>query len=371
MKQESRWPTPSLAVLVLFLASACADVAVNPESDPIELDLAVPWRTVSVSQVGGSPDLVQRGLARARTNHRLLSLLVVKDGYLVVEEYFRGNGQDSLNDVRSVTKSVVSALTGIVIARGDMSVDDPIAKYLAPTGHRLPPDKQQITVGNLLTMTSGLEWNESGDGNSYAEWILSGDHIGYVLEQPLINPPGSHFNYNSGAVHVLGVVVEQATGMRLPDLADLTLFAPLGITTSRWEPLLDGYFNGGAGLDLRPRDLARLGQLYLQSGSSNGRQVIPARWTNLSSSPSFSWRFDAGNLRGLSYGLLWWVVPEARDPFYFAWGYGGQFIVVVPSLDLVAVATNDWRRVSQDGGAGRYEQETIAVIQDYILPAFR
>lgn len=357
---------------LVALGACSADLAGPDRRTPARIDLAAPWETLSIEAVGGSPDLVADGIERARLNHRLQSLLVVKAGRLVVEEYFGAGHPDSVADVRSVTKSVVSALAGIALERGEIgSVDDPVAGYVAPAVGEIDGAKREITVRHLLTMTSGFEWDESGGFGSYSEWMRSDDHLRFLLDRPLAHPPGTQFTYNSAAVHLLGVAVEQATGMRLPEFAHDALFGPMGIAFGRWEPLPGGYHNGGAGLDLRPRDLARFGQLYLQGGASLDRQLLPREWVNLSFRPHFQWRSDFGALAGISYGLLWWSVPDAPEPLHFAWGYGGQYVFVVPGLDLVIVATNDWRGISQEGGAERYEQETVGVIVDHLVPAFR
>ena len=364
MRREQWVRHPALAGALL---AACADPA---PLEPPNIDLALPWTTASVEDVGGSAELVAAGLEKARAIDRMLSLLVVKNGLLVVEEYFGSAVRADLHDVRSVTKSVVSALTGIVIDRGDIGhVDSPIGGFLDSLVSDLEPEKAAITIENLLTMTSGLEWEESGGFRDYTEWIRSDDHIGFLLDRPLVAEPGARFTYNSAAVHLLGVVLEQATGMRLPEVADELLFSGMGIARSRWEPLAGGFHNGGVGLDLRPRDLARLGQLFLQQGTSAERRILPAGWVERTSAAHFDWRSNSGSLRGISYGHLWWVVPKAREPFYFAWGFGGQYVVVVPELYLVIVTTNNWRGVGED--AGRYERMTMDVLVEYMIPAFR
>ena len=354
-----------------LLLAACGGETVAPEfAGPPNIDLALPWPTASVAQVGGSAEMVEDGLERARDNERLLSMLVVKSGRLVVEEYFGNAAREDLHDVRSVTKSVVSALTGLVIERGDIgSVADPIGGYLDRLVSDLEPEKAAITIEHLLNMASGLEWDETGGFGDYTDWIQSDDRLGYVLGKPLVEAPGTVYNYNSGAVHVLGVVLEQATGTPLPELADELLFSRIGIARSRWEPFPEGFHNGGAGLDLRPRDLARFGQLYLQQGESAGSPILPGEWVARSSVPYFAWRFNSGRLRGISYGFLWWVVPGVPGPLYFAWGFGGQYVVAVPELHLVIVTTNNWRGVG--AAAGRYERQTMDVLVDYIIPAFR
>ncbi len=361
------------AAAALALLGACTDAPVGPGPDPaLDVDLALPWRTATVADVGGLPEMVSRGLDRARRNPRIRSLLVVRDGRLVVEEYFGVGGPDDLHDVRSVTKSVVSALVGFSLARGEIgSLDDPVSGYIEDIVPDLGPAHGAITIRQLLTMTSGLAWDESGGFGSYIDWIRSGDPLGYLLDRPFAHAPGTRFTYNSAAVHLLGVVAEQANVMQLPVLSQFALFDPMGIPRSRWESLYGGFYNGGSGIDLRPRDLARFGQLYLQNGSSGGRQLLPGEWVELTTAPAGFGATTFGPLGRVGYGHLWWTAPDAPDPLFFAWGYGGQFVVVVPGLRLVAVATNDWYRVSQDGGAALYERMTMDVLVEEIIPAFR
>lgn len=368
--RETRLLRRSAFPIVALLLAACGGDTVEPgPAGPPNIDLAQPWTTASVSEVGGSPAMVEAGVERARANDRLRSLLVVKDGRLVVEEYFNGS-QGDLHDVRSVTKSVVSALTGLVVERGDIgSPDDAIGDYLDGLVSDLEPRKAAITIEHLLTMASGLEWDESGGFGDYTRWLRSDDHLGYILGKPLVADPGTQYNYNSGAVHLLGVVLERATGTRLPELADRLLLGRIGVSRSRWEPLRDGFHNGGAGLDLRPRDLARFGQLYLQNGESGGSRILPEGWVGRSATAGYSWRSDLGALDGISYGLLWWVVPGAPEPLYFAWGFGGQYVVVVPGMNLVIVTTSDWPGMGAE--ARGYEQRTMDLLVDMIIPAFR
>lgn len=362
--------TSRFSVLVALLVSACGDGPLGLEHGYV--DLREPWRTAAASDVGADESRIEAAIDQARTNSRLLTLLAVSRGRLVVEEYFRGNHADSLNDVRSVTKSVVSALTGEAIERGVIAnVDAPISDYLHPDIAALEPEEQAITVGNLLTMTSGFEWDESGGFGSYIDWISSTDHIAYLLGQPLIDTPGTVFRYNSAAVHLLGVVLEAASGMSLPELAYEYLFRDIGIETVRWEPLTDGYHNGGSGVDLRPRDLARFGQLFLQRGFSGETRILSDAWITQSTQAQFPWRTTAGPVDGVSYGFLWWVATGEPEPAFFAWGYGGQFIYVVPELELVVVATTEWQGVSQDGGPAQYERAALDVIADQLVPAFR
>ncbi|MCG8606326.1 beta-lactamase family protein, partial [bacterium] len=160
-------------------------------------------------------------------------------------------------------------------------------------------------------------------------------------------------------------------GMPLPEFADRFLFQKIGISRRDWEELTRGYVNGGAGIDLRPKDLARLGQLYLQGGKTANTQLLPQDWVEMATAPSFSWRSNFGALKRFTYGFLWWVEEGQAEKAYLAWGFGGQFIYVVPDLKLVVVATTNWRRLSQDGGPAPLEQAVLDIIVNHIVPAAR
>ena len=361
----------SVVVLLVWAVMACGKTVVDPVGNPSpDIDISAPWVEASVSEVGGSAAMVEAALAEASTMERLRSILVVKDGLLVVEDYFGTVGPDALHDVRSVTKSVISALVGLSTESGEItSLEDPIAKYLVPLTGPFEPAKQAITIEHLLTMTSGLEWDEPGGLGSYLEWLRSDDHIAFVLDKPLVFEPGTSFNYNSGASHLLGPILEQATATLLPSLAQEVLFGPIGVSRHRWEWLSSGSHNAGAGVDLRPRDLARFGQLYLQRGSSGGQRILPVGWVESSYTPRFDWRFNLGALHGVTYGYLWWTVPGAPEPLYFAWGHGGQYVVIVPDLNLVVVTTNHWPSMGER--APHYEEITMNLVVEQLIPAFR
>lgn len=337
---------------------------------PLEpLDLREPWAEGTPSSQGFRESEIEEAIAAAGTIARMQSLLVVREGTLVVEEYYHGNRVDSLNDLRSVTKSVVSTLTGLAVEAGYLDGLHETLGELLPEAPFQDSAQRDITIRDLLTMSSGLEWYEDGP-IGYSEWILSEDRIAYLLAKPMVSEPGRDFTYNSAAAHLLGVVLSEASGMSLPELADQLLFGPIGIPRSRWEPL-SPYFNGGAGLDLRPRDLARLGQLFLQRGWSGDRQILSESWIQEATRPAFSWRSEFGPLRSLGYGFLWWTEEGARGDAFLAWGYGGQFLYVVPNLDLVVVATTEWRGVISDEGADNVEEAVLDVIVDRVVAAVR
>lgn len=312
--------------------------------------------------------LLDRAAGRASEIPEVRTLLVARRGGLVLERYFHGADRGTRNDVRSVTKSVVSTLAGIAQAEGFLpNLDTTIAAYLG-AGHRLDAQDSAVTVRHLLTMTSGYQWAETI--TEYDRWITSaGDHVQYVLNRTQAWAPGTHWTYNSAAVHLLGVVVARATGMSLPAFANAYLFRPMGVDRVDWEPLDPGEVNGGAGLDLTAQDLLRLGQLFLQGGRSGDRQIVPAAWVATATVPQFAWRTTFGPLTHITYGYLWWVSDAPSTQAYLAWGYGGQFIYVVPALELVVVATTDWTGLADFDAGNELEAAVLDIIVNDVIPA--
>ncbi|NNE45173.1 MAG: serine hydrolase [Rhodothermales bacterium] len=367
-----RTPWRNLVLLLLLPLAACDWF--GDDSDVARLDLTQSWQTSSPAQARVDAAQLETAVAEAGAIPRVQSLLVVRDGRIILEEYFHGNERETLNDVRSVTKSVVATLTAIALKEGFIgSLDETLGDHFPPSIAPLDSVRRSISIRHLLSMSSGFVWPEIG-GPAYSDWIQSGDHVRYVLSRPLENMPGSDFTYNSGAVHLLGVLVEEAVGVPLEQFADQYLFGRIGIGVEQreWEILSDGYVNGGAGIDLRTRDLARLGQLYLQDGRSGKDRILPRGWVEEATQPKFEWRSDFGPLSGLCYGYLWWTEEGQEEYVYLAWGYGGQYIMVVPDKELVIVTTTYWRGLNQEaGGANQLEAAVLDIITSHILPAAR
>lgn len=345
-----------LFTILLFLLS-CDDESELILRENTTVELSKPWNISSPESVELDVRLLNIAKREASKLPRMRSLLVIKNGYLVSESYFNGSSQNTLFDVRSVTKSIVATLTFIALENGDLeSLDKKID--LGPN-YSLSEDQQEITFRHLLSMTSGFEWDE-WTSNMYAEWVTNSDQIQYVLDQPLVDAPGSAFTYNSGAVHLLGHALATEVSQSLEDYAMSNLFTPLGIQEVRWEQLRTGP-NGGAGIQLRGRDLARIGQLYLQDGFSGTSTLISPSVIEDITSPKFDFRWTFGKVSGLSYGYLWWAIDSPVYAF-LAWGYGGQYILIVPSKNLVVVATTDWNFFTTEGGPAELERTVIDLI---------
>jgi CubicO group peptidase (beta-lactamase class C family) len=312
--------------------------------------------------------LLAEAYSEAARVEGMKSLLVARNGELVAEAYYNGHGPDRLHDVRSVTKSVTSALVGIAIDRGFIeSVEQPIGPFIEPLVTNLDADRANITIHQLLTMTSGLEWHELGGESEFSRWMSSPDQLEYILAKPFVNPPGTRFDYSDGGAHLLSVVLTEATGQSALDFAQQYLFTPLGIGTRQWLADNRGYNVGGAGLAITSRDMLRIGMLYLDLGADAGEQVVPADWVSTSTSSFVTTGMAVPY--GPYYGYLWWSGSAHGRDFYFATGYGGQFILNVPELNLVVVATCEWRYPIQQSNSHWYD--IISVMVNQVLPAVR
>jgi CubicO group peptidase (beta-lactamase class C family) len=263
--------------------------------------------------------------------------------------YYKGT---KLHTMQSVSKSVTSALIGIAIRRGEIpGVDARAMPYFAD--FKIPPDprRDRMTLRDVLTMTTGIRWDEESTeytdpANNCAVMEGKEDWVRYVLEQPMAEDPGKTFVYNSGATQLLSYLLRKTTGKQADDYAKEHLFTPLGIDFD-WKRTPKGLADTEGGLYLAPRDLAKIGYLYLKNGVWDGERILPEGWVTASTGAST--RTNDGSY---GYGYQWWVMP-ARDAgshdAYAGWGYGGQFLIVVPDLELIAVFT----------GWNIYEKESV------------
>lgn len=304
-------------------------------------------------------------LSAGKIDH-LRSLLVSRNGVLVAEEYFGTQAPDSLHEVRSVTKSVTSILIGIAIDRGYLqSVDQPIAEHLGNVSEVSDDAGRSVTIRHLLTMSGGFQWAEFGDWSDYVSWRNADNQVAFALGRPVVHTPGERFTYNDAACHLLSVVLTLASGMSTHDFADRFLFEPLGIEGTHWLQDRQGFCLGSVGLYLSARDMIKLGALYLQDGTFDGRQVVPKAWVSASTDARVSTGIAVPY--GSGYGYLWWVDRVGQRRVFYANGYGGQFIFVVPDLELVVAATCTWNVE----GANENWSRILGTIVNGIVPAVR
>lgn len=269
------------------------------------------------------------------------SLLVTRHGTLVAEAFYAPYREGLKHAVNSTTKGVVATLIGMAIDDGLIaSRDAPVLDFFADRKiANVDATKKAMTLGHLLDMTSGLNWIEPLS-DAVPETMLqlgrARDWQGFVLDRPMAQAPGAGFNYNSGNTHLLSAIVAQKTGGSTLAYAQKRLFGPLGITDVRWRKDPQGLEVGGWGLYLHPRDMARIGYLYLRKGLWNGRQLLPAAWVEQVFNPTVDMGFG-GNGPAYRYANGWWSIPSKRA--YFTAGFNRQLIVVLPDIDVVVAVT--------------------------------
>jgi len=344
------------------------------------------WLTAHVTAVGIAEAPLEALVDRIRDGSytNIHSVLLVRGGQLVFEEYFPGTttadhvyvewDRSRLHDLHSVTKSVTSALIGSASDQGLISnVDERIATYFPEHADAfIDEPKASLTLRHFLTMTAGLEWDEhsysyADSRNSHVQMNRSGDPVGFTLHLPVVAEPGETFRYNSGLSIVLGEIVHRVSGLRADAFAEQFLFGPLGIQKYSWWTYPDGTVQTGGGLALTPRDMARFGQLYLNEGTWVGERVLSQDWVRQST----TWAVPVTEAREL-YGYQWWGIRLPRHDNVFdlsdqvleaaaAVGRGGQWVLVYPELDLVAVFTA--------GNDNQLSNQPLDILRRYIFPA--
>lgn len=378
MKQFSLFLT---ALCLLFLLWACEkydDDPIFPASDFIATGdyqgaywPTEGWRTCEPDEVDMSP----KQLKELNEEIRLLlemhiefqSIVVVKDGYIVAEQYYSDDyGPEDIHRIYSCTKSLISSLLGIASGQGLLgSLDQTMLSFFPEYEiQNLDNRKEAITLEHMLSMGAGLEWDEIGysyedDRNSYKQWSTNGGGIEYVLNLPMHAEPGEAFSYNSGLSHILSGIVQKLTGVRADSFALEQLFTPLGISEYYWPIDDNNVAFGGSGVRLTPRDMAKFGYLYLKKGMWDGVQIIPEAWVEASQQKHMMRKYIPDEY----YGYQFWV---SNDGYYSAVGYSGQWIMIVPEHELVVVFNN---RFSEDDHLQWSTPERL--LNTYIIPAIK
>lgn len=369
--------------LIALLASPGAASAADAPPDcraPAALDDG--WTVAAPAEEGFDPArLCALGPAlEAWPDGNAHAVLVVRHGRLVYERYFAGEDQrwgqplgriphdaGTKHDLRSITKSVTSLLVGIAVDTGWIKdIDAPVLSLLPQYADLHSPKKDRITLRHLLTMSSGLAWNEelpySDPRNSERLMSDAPDPYRYVLEQPFAATPGERWTYSGGATALLAAVLKQVSGRPLDVLAQEVLFAPLGITDVEWVRYPNGDPIAASGLRLRPRDIARIGRLVLDRGAWQGKRIVSAGWIEQSTAPQIAAEDQ------VDYGFQWWLGRSRVDGREIRWtagiGWGGQRLFLVPDHDLLVVVT-----------AGLYDRPDLqdrlgrTVLDRFVLPA--
>ena len=286
-------------------------------------------------------DLTAAGDAAARLP-RLRSLLVSWRGRVVLERYYNGAGRDRLANIKSASKSLISTLVGVALERRLIpDIKTPIVTYFPELARDRDAGKRAITVEDLLTMRSGLEGTSN---RNYGAWVTSRNWVQHALARPMFAPPGEMMEYSTGNTHLLSAILTKASGRSTWQFANDVLARPLGFTLAQWPRDPQGIYFGGNDMLMTPRHMLAYGELYLNKGRAGGQQVVASRWVERSCdgrarSPR-PWNGTLDPLRDRKYGYGWWVHEIAGYDTCFAWGYGGQYIFVLPGLDLVLATTS-------------------------------
>ncbi len=321
------------------------------------------FESIAGAAVPGQLDFSTADTAAQRLP-RLRSLLVQQRGELVLEKYYHGAQANLPANMKSASKSVISALVGIAIEQGFIeSVDSTLAEffpeYLAGDENAA---KREVTVENLLTMQSGLETTSN---RNYGRWVSSRDWVEFAIDQPLVARPGTNMLYSTGSTHLLAAILTRSAGMSAKRFAQEYLAGPMGFSMSYWPQDPQGIYFGGNDMEMTPRQMLAFGTMYLNGGRHDGVQVVPEHWVAASHQP----RARSPRGQGRFYGYGWWLRDLAGMQVPTAWGYGGQLILVVEELGMVVVATSD-----STPGSGRRSHlgRLYNLIEDQILaPAQR
>lgn len=337
------------AAVFVALSFPAASLATNPASQP-ESPAPLPENIFDAASQAAS-DLP-----------RLHSLLVSQGGKLVLERYYNGARPTHPANIKSASKSVISALVGVAIQRGFLrDPRQPISSFFPQlTGmpeDKASPRKAEITIDDLLSMRSGLETTSN---RNYGRWVRSRDWVGHILSRPFVTLPGTEMVYSTGNTHLLSAILTKATGKSTWEFARETLAEPLGFELPRWPQDPQGIYFGGNDMLLTPRQMLAFGELYLRRGQHDGRQVIPAAWVQASLVPRVQSRREADRY----YGYGWWIRTMAGYQAPYAWGFGGQFIFLVPELDLVVVSTS---AVTPEDERRTHRFTVMDIIERYIV----
>jgi CubicO group peptidase (beta-lactamase class C family) len=374
---------PGLTVVLiafLLLSTACTTYDYLPPEATGD-----GWSTGTLEEVGLEEEPLAQAVQSIQSGEYedVHSLLIVKDGRLVFEEYFPGHiweydaehfqgpyaefDRDTLHTIMSVTKAFTSAAVGIAVEQGEIrSEQNPVFDYFPAYQQLRTPEKEAITVEHLLTMSSGLEWNEweyplSDTRNDLIQLWIVDDPVEYILDKPLTHEPGSYWYYSGGDVNLLGEIVQEATGQRFDEYATEHLFDPLGITEYEWDFIDEDIVYVSGNLMLRPRDMAKLGYLLLNDGRWQDEQILSPEWVQKTTG-SYIPTDSPGE--GESYGYQWWhmTFPTDTGPVkaLHRSGWGGQELYLFPSLDLLVAMT---------GGSYEDSPPSSDIITHHVLPA--
>jgi CubicO group peptidase (beta-lactamase class C family) len=332
------------------------------------------WEVSTPAEQGLDPELVARMYYNAGRLETIYSLLVVKDGCLIAEKYFNEGSIDQKDRLQSVTKSYTSALVGIALEQGYLEgVDQKMLDFFPEVTDQITdPRKKQITIRQLLQMRAGYPSEETDP--AFWEGLLSGHYPPLIEEFPLTADPGAKFQYSNLTSNWLGIIVDRASGMNLKSFAEEYLFSAIGVEAGEWGQDAEGHNNGCGDLHFSARDAAKFGLLYLNDGEYEGKQIIPADWVH-SSLQRYSEDINATggfpanwglSISDIGYGYQWWSAKAGDHRLDFAWGHGGQFIVLEDDIDMVIVLTSYPFWLEHNEESWKHEKANLNLVANFI-----
>ncbi len=355
------------ALVLLAVVCGCSKTSSPVNEEPIVFREPYPWTTSTPSAQGLDSILIDQAVAAVRGQPYMFSLLIVRNDFLVLEHYNASLTRYNDYEVRSVSKAVTSALVGIAVQKGFIdSVGQPMMDFFTDLATpQLDPRAYDITIEHLLTMRAGFDFDESADPsgrfNNNTDWLKEAIHL------PFKTNPGDAFSYATPIVNILSGILTRSSGMTTREFADQNLFEPLGIAVRRWDRDPQGIYLGGTGMVFTARDLARIGYLYLKNGRVGGNMILQPGWIQASQIPRNQSNGTYAALQSVNYGYQWWTSNDTTASMYFAAGFGGQFIFVIPSADMVVVFTATAQVSIPE--ARQHEGFVISLLVQSILPA--
>jgi len=362
-----------LKYLLLFLCMfilSCSVQPISQKNEPSEIQgnqIPYPWKESSPQEQNIDNLILASAFDEAATRPTIFSIVVIRNGYLVAEQYYQGYNRNSAFNVRSVSKSYLSALTGICLQK--QIIDSLNQKMLSFFPEYVNPEldrrKSEITIKHLLTMKAGVD----KDLNIYENIYYSQDWIQTTIELPLLYDPGHAFSYNTFLTHILSGILTKKSGMNTLTCARQYMTDGIGISIDHWEQGPNGIYFGGNSMYFTTRNMAVLGYIYLNNGQLDDRQIVPAEWVKASLQNHLNPSGNAwGDLEKIGYGYLWWLGEIKGHKVFLALGYGGQFVLNFPELNLV-IATNSDAYVGSWDQADINERSVLDVVANHILPA--
>ncbi len=383
-----------LIILFLFLLSSCgADYSAAQYPYKVPEDINDGLKVASLSEAGIDEEKVRQAVGRIDNGKygEVHSMLIYKGEKLVFEEYFSGHAyqwdapghygeyvtwnKDMPHCIHSDSKSFTSLCIGIAIEQGFIQdVNQSIFDFLPGFESFKQDGKEKITIEHLLTMTSGLDWEEwkislgSIENDQIGIWFYEDGPVNYVLRKPLVAEPGTRFNYSGGDIQLLAEILHNATGLKLDAFSEKYLFEPMGITSNNWWLIFSsGEIQAAGGLKITPRDMVKVGAMMLNKGKWENQQIVPEDWVDKCMSPypgNRNIKIPGEDLGKVGYGYTWWTKSFTyrgeKITWYSALGWGGQKISILPELDMVVVFT---------GANYNGKVHNFKILKEYILPA--